>query len=308
MSKGTVSDKEFEQALLLRKLEFEVRDLESRWRTTGRAVKAILQAVAVLGGISTAIALVLSIREANVETQKEATLRDRELEQRRREAFIQHFSELSHVPTKLNSVPRVRFLLMSLRSLIGEAADPAMQRDDTKMVTEQLVFIATEELDFSALRTAADLDRTFAELWPAYQQYLRENTRDNTLILYKLFQGLRLLAEVEPEYFQTIDLENGEYRVRAYTKEATFRHFVTLASAYQLHWSLLQQGEERREYARRFAVALDNPGLAKDLFGDLAASYPLRAEEGSASPSEESPGTSRGDAATSSGTGPSPRP
>ena len=40
MSEDKLSDKEFEQALLLRKLEFEVRDLESRWRASGRARSA----------------------------------------------------------------------------------------------------------------------------------------------------------------------------------------------------------------------------------------------------------------------------
>ena len=61
MSEDKLSDKEFEQALLLRKLEFEVRDLESRWRASGRAMKVMLQAIAVLGGISTVVALVVSI-------------------------------------------------------------------------------------------------------------------------------------------------------------------------------------------------------------------------------------------------------
>ncbi|MCA9660389.1 MAG: hypothetical protein KC486_18745 [Myxococcales bacterium] len=300
MSEDKLSDKEFEQALLLRKLEFEVRDLESRWRASGRAMKVMLQAIAVLGGISTVVALVVSIGDLNAQAKEalaqredevaqrraeveqrshEVEQRNLEVEQRRREAFIRYFGELSQVPGELDSLPRVRFLLLSLRSIVDEARDDGTRRGDEAMVTGQLAFIATSELDFIASRIAADLDGTFAELWPAYDSHFAGNVGDNRVLLYKLFQGLRHLAARDPKYFRAIRWE-GEYRVTRYTEEALFRHFASLSGAYRRHWQLLAAaGGERREYALRFAEALGNPALAADLFGGDAADYRAAIDE-----------------------------
>lgn len=136
------------------------------------------------------------------------------------------------------------------------------------MVTEQLVYIATRELDYIVSRDAPDLDLTVLDLWPPYEGWFREHPEDNHVILYKEFQGLRHLAASNPAYFAGIRHDASEFRVDTYNEdEEQFLQFSSLTRSYLRHWDLVSDEAARKDAAANYAEALDNATLAASLFG-----------------------------------------
>ena len=268
-------DRPSEDALRRRKLELEVAEMEREATGAARRVKGLGSALGVSGALATLLFGIVEFgeREKTRLDQQAAQIEDarRDSEARRSAAFREAFRQLSAGPSKDLSVPQVRYLLFTLAELSEACPATSNCPRESAMVTEQLAYLSTRELDYIASRAASDLDQTFLDLLPAYEAWLRANPDENQVILYKAFQGLRHLAVRYPAYFAEIRTSGEQFLVETYNEdEEAFLHFSSLTRSYQRHVRLLPDDGRRLEAAKSYAEALANAQLAASLFGYAA--------------------------------------
>jgi hypothetical protein len=236
-----------------RKLDLEIKKLEQdtggptawrQWLTAGSV------AVAFLGGAWTVFQY---FRDQHQTTRL-----------RLEEQFGDNLEALARFPEPGNSTgARVITALANLQRLVPRQPDA---RHLTTQVTDVIATAVRSDLDFEDLHHIR-FDALCLERWPDYGAWLNAHPGERDFILYRYQQGVRVLYDLDPDYYRTMRLnDSGGFIVQRFVEEQRYLRFQRLVAGYQSQLRNLTDPAARDRASAEFGAAIDNQALAAGLF------------------------------------------
>src|SRR5262249_23574333 len=134
-------------------------------------------------------------------------------------------------------------------------------------ITGSLLDFILHDADFDSINDIR-LEAATMEHWPDYRALLKRRRPDYEFLLYRYFQGLRHLHDLNQKYFETIEYDPASgYKVTSFIDEPLYLRFLALVAGFSNHLNNLKSDAELRALAlHRFDAALNNPLLVRELF------------------------------------------
>ena len=251
-----------ERQLQVEKLRLEIEGLRnSRRRDRVIFWLPMVSALVAVGG------LLLTANQFFTQQNKD---RQERVEQQRIRDEAQIRTDLTQLvsPTKDHAAAaQIVFLLEDLARIVERV--PA----ERARITQTLLAFILQDADFDSINDIR-LETATMQHWPEYGELLRQRRSDYEFLLYRYFQGLRHLHDLNPKYFESIEYNpRSGYKVSSFVDEALYLRFLALVAGFSAHLNDLKTDAELRDRAlQRFEAALNNPALVRQLFvGDGSA-------------------------------------
>ena len=235
-------------SLQIKKLNLEIRDLESRSTTWSKATVQILPPLTTLLAV---VGLLLTVSKDRKDRQQSQIIKD---EDHIREDLDQL---LTFTPEKTQSIGRISFLLDDLNNLVKR--NPRRRQAVSNAINE---FIPDGDLN---IRSHLDLDSKAMVMWQDYRDHLISQSHVNSFLINKYLHAFKNLHAENSNYFESLVWSGNGYRASS-TDESRQTRFLALLDGFKQHLEL-ENDEGQKKAIEDFTYALQNPTLTEQLFG-----------------------------------------